>query len=515
MNTISNRLPRSQLYRRLLFLGAVIVLRAIGQFLLYKRGFLNVSADEFARGISAAQWALQPRFDLFDGPTGAWLPLERYLNGLMLVLWPDTIIAPRVTVFLASCLVLLGLYLLVRQLFGKFAIAALAIVFVVFQPWFVWLSGTPMLEMYFLGFFVLGFFFQLAWLKDDRRGYWIFAGLSFAIASGFHVQSWFLVNLFNLLTIGFLVQFIRTKEYGRLGRLVGYYFLSNAVIILFLAIEFYFSGEILGFLAVHTSYSWWFYGGYDVPIVEKLFYYPSLLLSNTSVAFWPLVFFGLGFLMVEKDRIWKLFPLMIALLLLLFSSISNVFSGPASAAPARYSLVYIVLLSPYLANGTFRIVQWARQHPSRLARYLSLAAALILFSYTLFWGAIRAHEHPGGHQGAVQAGRYLNDLLSQADLGETQTYMVELEYWDFLAVTLTAGYYDQVVYDREQDIRNRETPSIFEEEPVDVYDVLAEENVRYIALHDPGLKARVQEASFLSPQGSVDGWTIYEFEPSS
>jgi hypothetical protein len=82
-----------------------------------------------------------------------------------------------------------------------------------------------------------------------------------------------------------------------------------------------------------------------------------------------------------------------------------------------------------------------------------------------------------------------------------------------LRVQLTAGHYENIVYDRVRDIRNRQNPSVFEEEPDDIYDILARQNVRYIALHDPDLKAKAQQADFLSIQREIGAWTIYEFEP--
>jgi hypothetical protein len=56
---------------------------------------------------------------------------------------------------------------------------------------------------------------------------------------------------------------------------------------------------------------------------------------------------------------------------------------------------------------------------------------------------------------------------------------------------------------------------IFEEDPAVFYDILVEKNVRFIALRASSLIARVQETGFLSPVGSVGGWTIYEFAPAS
>ena len=41
---------------------------------------------------------------------------------------------------------------------------------------------------------------------------------------------------------------------------------------------------------------------------------------------------------------------------------------------------------------------------------------------------------------AVKTGYYLSQMLNES--GDMASYMVELKYWDFLAVQLTAGRYD-------------------------------------------------------------------------
>jgi len=113
---------------------------------------------------------------------------------------------------------------------------------------------------------------------------------------------------------------------------------------------------------------------------------------------------------------------------------------------------------------------------------------------------------------AVKTGYYLNKMLSQ-NTSVPSTYMVELKYWDFLAVKLTAGHYDAIVFDREYNIYNRNTPSIFEGDIADIYAYMILHKVQYIALCDPKLKARAQVIDFLLPKQNIGNWTIYEFKP--
>jgi len=256
-------------WRSITYLGTLILLKLLIQVSLYRRGFMSVSADEFARGIRAARWSLAPRLDLIADVQDVWLPFEKYLNGGLLRIWPDVILAPRATVFVASCLLLVCLFILVRILFNSFIVPALSTAFVTFQPWYAWLSGTPMLEMYYLAFFFGGLIFLVRWLREKRQGYWLLSGLCFLLASGFHVQSWTFINLVNLLTCGFLIRFWAQRQYQYAWQLLGHYVVSNVFILVYVAAEFLMRGELFGFLAGHTNYSLWYYSGYDVPVLIK------------------------------------------------------------------------------------------------------------------------------------------------------------------------------------------------------------------------------------------------------
>jgi len=483
------------------------------QIALYRQGFISVSADEFARGIRAALWANNPSINIVADIQGTWLPLEKYLNGISLLVFPDVILAPRLTVFAASCLVLVMVYLLAYHLFGRFAIAVLSTVFITFQPWYAWLSGTPMLEMYYFACFFTGLFFIIMWLKETRKGYWLGAGICFLLASGIHVQSWTFINLVNLLTLPSLYKFIRQKEYANLSKLVAYYVLSNGLIIGFVVLEYIYTGNVFAFLEHHTTYSKWFYQGYDVSVTKKSLYYPRLVVEYSSTAIWLCLFAALAFLRRDQGRRWKLFPLLLAIVALLLNSVMNTLSGPPSAAPARYSLFYTLILSLYVAYGTYQLFMFGKQHTRLLVRTASLVIAVTLFLYGVWWGANRIPDYPHGMSvDAVEVGRHLDKLLAET----SGTYMVELRYWEYLGVNLAARHYDAITFDREKIFLDRNTPSIFLQEPVHVCrELLALPELRYVALQDEALKLQVQQINLLRLYENVGTWAIYEVIPES
>ena len=90
--------------------------------------------------------------------------------------------------------------------------AAIALILISTQPWFVWLSGTPMLEMYFLALFFLGLYFLTAWLKENRKHFWLYAGIAFMLASGFHYQCWLYIALLVPPLMAFSIRCLFTKR---------------------------------------------------------------------------------------------------------------------------------------------------------------------------------------------------------------------------------------------------------------------------------------------------------------
>lgn len=508
MKRISTTIFLEEPQRSIIYLATLILVRAAIQIALFRDGFISVAADEFARGIRAAEWAEHPRINILADVQGIWLPFEKYVNGLFLLLWPNVIVVPRVTVFLASALFLITIYILAYSIFNSFVVAVLSTLFITFLPWYVWLSGTPMLEMYYFAPFFAGLFLIIVWLKEARKGYWFWAGVCFLVASGFHVQSWTFINLVHLLTLPLLYQFARQRDGAKIAKLIAYYVLSNGLIISFSVIEFASSGKVFAFLAHHTTYSKAFYSGYNVSVLEKFLYYPTLVIQQSSAVVWVCLCIALVFLRRDPERQWKMFPLLLALLALLLNSVLNVFSVPATAAPGRYALFYLIILSLYVAYGIYALFLFGWHHARRLVGVPVVTMAVVLFVYGIVWGAARVPNYPQGMPlDAVEVGYTINALLNN----HPGTYIVELKYWEFLAVELTAQHYDTIIFDRDQDAVKRDTPSLFSQAPKQICRSLrALENLRYVVLHDEALKAQVQQIAFLKQYQNVGTWTIYE-----
>lgn len=495
--------------RHLAFLLLLTLGRLGFQVYLYNRGFLSVSADEFARGMLAAQWATRPHWDSWREFVGIWLPFEKYLNGFALWLWDDVILAPRFTVFLFSCLLLWVVYHLIYHLYRHWGVAALATLILAAQPWFIWLSGSPMLEMYYLACFMTGFYYLIRWSQEPRPRYWVGSSIAFFCTCGFHLPGWILVALMALLTLPWLWGWLRQRQMRRVGQWIAIFAPAGLFILGYGWVGYWLEGRFWPFLSAHTVYSQWFYGGYAIPVTEKLVYYPRILGQNLS---WSVILFsliGLIPLIRAKDAGDKRLPFFLILASLLTNSLFNVFSGPPSAAPGRYALLYIILLSPYIGWGVYQVWKlgprtWPQFSP--VIRLFSLLLVVGLLAQNLK----QAQSFPRGMAlDAIATGEYLNTHLNQPGVPPEATFLVELHYWDFLGVQLTARHFTAIVFDRKKDFFDRQTPSLFLEEPATVRVALQEQKVYLVALYEADLKEQAEATGFLQPKTTIGLWTIY------
>lgn len=502
----------------LLFFLVLTAVRTLFQLHLYSLGFVSLSADEFARGLRALAWSQHLRVDLLKDLNSPWPPFEMYLNGLAIRLFHDPYIAPRVTVFIASCLLLLAIFFLVHQILDNWLVAALAVLLSAAQPWFIWLSATPMLEIYFLACFFGGLTFLLNWLRREAGWGWLAAGLLFLLASGLHIQSWVQINLVNLFTLYFFARWLRRRQFALAGQLALFWLLGNGFILFWGVSEYLTTGQLFAILASHTDYSRWFYNGYEVSISEKLLYFPRLVGRVVPFWTWLPVIAGVGFLIVRR-QVWPLLPLGLGLLTLTVASFFNLASGPPSAAPNRYTLFYLLLLVPYMVYGFYQPAeygwQWAAKQGKERLAYAWASLLGCLFAILLVQSILTAQHFPIGMSvDTVETGRYLrrvlaNPALTSPPLLPQEKIMLEARYWDFLALELMIEESEQLRYDREHDYLHRDNPSRLWEPDEDVQAWLATEQVGLIALHDPLLKERASALPFLRPQMEIGSWSIY------
>jgi hypothetical protein len=468
------------------FLIILLIVKVAISVALYVIGFAGVSADEYSRSISEMKWAGDPYLVL--GKI-AWLPFHLYLNGSLLYFVPEPLWVPRVTAFVASCILLIFFFKLVRKIFSSHFIAATSSIGFIVYHWYVALSATPMLDIYYLAAVVAGLYYAERWVAELDKTSLYLAAFSFFLASGFHYQAWMLIGIIDILSLWVVVALIKRKEWLHVGHQLGAYFIVHAYIFFTMVTTFLDVGNPLSFLGSHTDYSKWFYGGYTVSWVSKFLYYPKLLLTNANLIFGILTIFGVFFaLAASRDRSRNLVPLAAGFFVLGAYSIFNVFSVPPTAAPGRFSLVFYLFFLPYAGVALSRIASLHSDAISTQSNRIRELIAISLLLTGILWAGIQIrYDMPSNrrYNDAIQAGREIAELMGQEAKGAG--YLLELVFWDYLPAKLTAGHFSSQYFDRHFDVRQRNLPSLIEEDPELFADLLNEKKIVAMAFRTPEL----------------------------
>jgi hypothetical protein len=468
------------------FLIILLIVKVAMSVALYGIGFAGVSADEYSRSISEMKWAGDPYLVL--GKL-SWLPFHLYLNGSLLYFVPEPLWVPRVTAFTASCILFVYFFKLVRKIFSSHFIAATSSIGLVVYHWYVGLSATPMLDIYYLAAVVAGLYYAERWVAELDKTSLYLSAFSFSLASGFHYQAWMLIAIIDILSLLVVVTIIKRKEWLHMSHQLCAYFIVHAYIFFTMITTFLDVGNPLAFLGSHTDYSKWFYGGYTVSWASKFLYYPKMLLTNANPIFGILAIIGVFFaLTANRDRAQNLVPLIAGLLVLGTYSIFNVFSVPPTAAPGRYSLVFYLFFLPYAGIALSRIASLNSDAISTQSNRSRESIAISLLLVGILWAGVQIrYDLPfnRGYNDAIQAGREIAKLMGQE--AEGAGYLLELDFWEYLPAKLTAGYFSSQYLDRHFDVRQRNLPSLLKEDPELFANMLNKKRIVAMAFRTPEL----------------------------
>lgn len=477
---------------------------------LVQHGFVSLSADEFSRSIRSQRWAAAPEFVWWSG---VWMPAELYVHGMSHWLFDDPLTGPRVTVFLSSCVLLLSFALLVRRMWGDGIVTLIAVVMLATHPWYVALSGTPMLDVYYLACFIAGVYQLCCWLETSRDRHLVRAGVAFVLASAFHISSWLFIASVNLCLLPVVIAAIRVGDRRRILRLIAYGALSGAFVAYYLTATWVMEGSLGAGIAEHTEYTRWFRDGYDVSVAEKLLYYPTLVVRRDWLLLLVAVPAACVSLLAGTTRcIWL--PAIVAAVALTAASVFNVFSVPPSAAPGRYALPYLILLCPYFAMGLRRLV--AASMPGWRRSIAALVAAGIVLGVVATHVRRLQSAQVGLHPDSIATGRFLREAARGAP-PEVGRILLERHYWEYLAVVAASGLPDGFLFDRPGTKRERHAPSMLAD-PQGLVAFLDEHGTAFLVVRSempPPRRVRLERLT-TERDGRVrriGQWTVYELGP--
>ena len=410
-----------------LLLAVLVLTKTVLQLGLYFGGYTVYAADDFSRSLSADYWLQYHKFDLgsegFLGLSGSgWLPLSDYLFGLGLALHRDLFLTPKVINLVISGVLVVALYFLGRELFGRFVGVLTAAVFA-FQPWHVWIGISGMTsDLPSVLAIVLFGMCLFRWLRSGSDAALLAAAAFLGVANGFRYENWFFTVVFSVLV---LLLTARRWKHARLSprsaaatacALV----MVCAIPVAWMTASYLVFGDWLPALRTNVS------NYYDVAFsTSSVTAKPMISLPLLAVGSFPfeiaLSIAGIAsFFVLDRRRFVRWYMVVPLAALALFAVVVRD-RLPAYLMCARYFLPYVALLLPFAGFLIARLA-FARQPWTSEAMAL---AGLILVSLGLM-DVGRAFNYPAMFpQDAILAGRLIRGLQETGELPANGKVLIE------------------------------------------------------------------------------------------
>jgi dolichyl-phosphate-mannose-protein mannosyltransferase len=449
-----------------LTLVALIAGKTALQLLLYAVGYTSYGADDFSRSLNADYWLYFKRFDFgWEGWLGlsgsGWLPFPDYLFGAALAVHRDLFLTPRFVNLALSAALVLGGYVLGRDLFGKVA-GLCAAALLAFQPWHVWLGMSGMTsDVSSITVLVLFAAFLVRWLRTDGALVLLCAAACLGVASGFRYENWFFSLVMGLVLVGAGVN--RWKS----GTLTGRWLLTAAAASLLMAAfpVYWMTGSflVLGdwLPSLHSTNAWMVTGvTTDAPAdtarlaVSQSPAFPQLNMLLLASGAFPLelTLAVAGALLAfrnHRDAAPKAFFLFLLGATVVFFAI---FKGqlPASIFYVRFMLPFVVLALPYAGFFLASLLRWSSE-----GRLWALTTAGLVIAAVAALDVGRAFNYPDAiPRDAIGLGRTLRDLQESGTVATDAKILLERSQdWGDLGIVALANRPERFVALREFEYR--------------------------------------------------------------
>jgi hypothetical protein len=479
-------------------LALVIGGRIALQLLLVRAGFLALTADEFARMLLAERWSQAP----FLVWQGAWLPFHMYLYGAALWLSDDIWLVGRLLAGMFGLASLVLMYLFTWRMLGSRRAGLMGALLLAVSPLHLWLSATPLTEIsqttFLLGF-MLGM--VLYWQKQQVRYLYLGAG-ALLLATGFRYEAWLAAGVFSLVLVGWGISLYRQRSLTLRGSagLAGVVLVVWLFPLLWLAGNARASGDPLRFIQEVDLYKRTWYGSGS----EFWPYWRALLDIDLPVFTLGLV--GLVLLLVGRFCEWPV-RAYVALAVIPFGLFIILHGGQPEpyANYLRYLSGFVFLLVPAAAYLLEKLALRVTQQ--RNLQNLLLAAALAGIAVLQLRSALDFRNDAAAAGLAV--GREIARYQQQMAAPEHHAVLIELIYWDYLAVRTGAGEPYDLLYDRALDPARRTAESLLSTAPETFLECLASRQVGLVVVQSPQLRQFLESSWGWHPRQVINGYAFY------
>nr|MBC8446001.1 glycosyltransferase family 39 protein [Chloroflexota bacterium] len=473
------------------------------QVLLYRSGFKALTADEFGRTVLAARWAQSPYMAWY----GAWLPFHMYIFGTALLLEWNLLCVPRVITVLLGVISIVLMYQLTSSLFESRETGLVSAVLLAVNPIHTWLSSTPLTGMPQTTLVLASTLGFTLYLKSKRQRYVYISAFMLALANGFRYESWMVSIVFSLYLIGEgILHFWRKDSDIRqlltlmvaasipwvfpLGWIIGNYMET---------------GNPLYFLASVKSYKLTWYG--------ESRSYNHYLQTFLKIDPYATALGVLGLLIcLLRCRKSRAIQWYVAMAVIPFSVFAYLHGGQIEPQGNffRYLALFIFISYPGVACLIDLGINFVAK--SQTTRMILLVLILGIMVTTQTRATFQFVNDPAAD--GLEVGRGIRLLRSEhSDLSQ-RPMLIELSYWQYLAIHVGANDISLLVYDRELDFERRQSSSLLLTDVDAFCSCLALYNISYIIVKSPELRDVVENDLAMRPSEEINNYVFYEVPES-
>ena len=485
-------------------LALIIAGRVILQGLLYRSGFLSITADEFGRTVLAAYWSQNPSMVW----SGDWLPFHIYLLGVALWFKWDLLNVPRlITIFLGALSIPI-IYLLGRELTGSRRVGFISAILLAVNPAHIWLSSTPLAAAPHTTLVMATILSFTLYLKRAELRYLYVAGFLLAQANGFRFESWVLSVVFSFFLLGQGILFLRKEklDFNHSIKLVIGAAISWVVPATWMVGTYLVSDNPIGFLDSINIYKLTHYG----QITSYRNYLNAFLLIDPFATIIGVL--GLIVLLNRFRKSWAVWWY-VTVAVVPLSIFAYLHGGQIEPQGNyyRYLTFFVIITYPAIAYLIeFAIKLFAG---SRRSRDTLVGLIVSIMVITQIQMAFRYQNDPSALGLAVGQGirslRIENPELSQRPV------LVELSYWQNLAIQVGANDVSHIIYDRELDIERGLSTSLLITDVEAIIKCISSYDISHIIVKSPEQRAIVDRDLRLSPLNEINGYVFYPLSKNS
>lgn len=397
-------------HRQLVWLALVIAPLML-QARLLMSGFPGASGDDFFHALLVYEWSQHPyaATSAFGLSSIHWLPAHTWIGGAVYTIAGHLVPSLRAVSLVAVVIELTAFGCLATHLFDR-RVGILSLLLVGFLPWQVWLSASMTEMTLHYAIVVVAFLFFVRWLDRAAPRDMLAASVAFLLGTFVRVEGWLFASLFSACLVVLLI-----RRHGAIGAVATTAAIATPwlFMVIWLVYNFATFSQPFYFLQSNRAHMAEFLEFGRAKWLVSVLQYPFLMLTVS-----PLLFLMTLFGLVACR--WRLSPtqrvyLVVVLGELVALVVASLSGLGTKAAPQRYVLLNVILLSPFAAYWLSRI--WLRRHGPLVVVALVVAHVGTCSVKTLFYRE--------DFSDVVEGGRHLKEEFEAGRLTASDTICTE------------------------------------------------------------------------------------------